>query len=157
DEQLTYEDLNKRSNQLAHFLRSLGAGPDMLIAICVERSVEMAIGLLAILKAGAAYLPLDPDYPENRLTFMLEDSAAQVLLTRGDLGRELSAYAARSVNLDLDWPRIAQEPTYNPATGVDTANLAYTIYTSGSTGKPKGAMNAHSGIVNRLLWMQETY
>jgi len=157
DQQLTYQELNIRANQLAHHLQSLGIGPDMLVGISVERSIEMVIGLLGILKAGGAYVPLDPTYPQERLAYMLEDSAVTVLLTQQRLVACLPQHSAHLVLLDADWEHIALAKLENPSTGVAPVHLAYTIYTSGSTGKPKGAMNTHQGICNRLLWMQQAY
>ena len=156
-QQLTYLELNIRANQLAHHLRALGIGPDMLVGIAVERSLEMVIGLLGILKAGGAYVPLAPGYPQERLAYMLEDSGVTVLLTQQRLVVCLPQHSAQLVLLDTDWGQIAQQPLENPSADVTAVNLAYTIYTSGSTGKPKGAMNTHQGICNRLLWMQQAY
>src|SRR5215212_5507323 len=157
EQQLTYAELNARANQLAHYLRSCGVGPDVLVGICADRSIEMVVGLYGILKAGGAYVPFDPQYPEERLQFMLEDAYAQVLLTQAHLVERLPETGAKVVCLDGDWAAIAAQPTNNPAPLTTEANLAYVIYTSGSTGKPKGAMNTHAGIVNRLLWMQHAY
>ncbi len=157
DRSLTYGELNARANQLAHYLRSLGVGPDTLVGICAERSPEMVIGLLGILKAGGAYVPLDPGYPPARLEFMLQDAHAPVLLTQSHLIDRLPRSQARLVRLDADWGAISHHGTANPTRAVSAENLAYVIYTSGSTGKPKGAQNTHRGISNRLLWMQQTY
>ncbi|MBD2520504.1 amino acid adenylation domain-containing protein, partial [Nostoc sp. FACHB-973] len=157
NQQLTYEQLNTRANQLAHYLRSLGVGADVLVGICVERSVEMVVGLLGILKAGGAYVPLDPEYPTERLGFMLEDAQLPVLLTQQHLVERLPEHQAQLVYLDTSWQFISQWNQENPITAVQGSNLAYVIYTSGSTGKPKGALNTHLGICNRLLWMQQTY
>ncbi|WP_392535134.1 non-ribosomal peptide synthase/polyketide synthase [Nostoc sp. C117] len=157
NQQLTYQQLNCRANELAHYLQSLGVGADVLVGICVERSIEMVVGLLGILKAGGAYLPLDPDYPQDRLSFMLEDAQVRVLLTQQQLKEKLPQHQAQVVCLDTDWELISQFSQENPITTVQASNLAYVIYTSGSTGKPKGAMNTHLGICNRLLWMQQAY
>ncbi|HLN60864.1 MAG TPA: amino acid adenylation domain-containing protein, partial [Symbiobacteriaceae bacterium] len=154
---LTYRELNQRANQLAHCLRRHGVGPDVLVGICVERSLEMVVGLLGVLKAGGAYVPLDPSYPHDRLAHMLSDSGVGLLLTQQHLLQRLPAHTARAICLDTDWAPIAQESDANPASGAGPENLAYMIYTSGSTGKPKGALNAHRGICNRLLWMQDEY
>jgi amino acid adenylation domain-containing protein len=156
-QQLTYRQLDQRANQLAHHLQNLGVGPDSLVGICVERSLEMVVGLLGILKAGGAYVPMDPEYPKDRLAFMLEDANVPVLLTVQLLAGLLPPHHAKVIRLDDDWPTIAGESTERVVTGVKAHNLAYMIYTSGSTGRPKGAMNTHVGIVNRLLWMQEAY
>ncbi|MEG4345416.1 amino acid adenylation domain-containing protein [Microcoleus sp. A003_D6] len=157
EEQLTYRELNARANQLAHYLQSLGVGPEVLVGICVERSTEMVIGLLGILKAGGAYVPIDPAYPQERLAFMLEDSRVSVLLTQAPLIEKLPQQSSRIVYLDFESEEIAPQSESNSHSSVTSANLAYAIYTSGSTGKPKGAMNTHQGICNRLLWMQDAY
>ncbi|WP_414584620.1 amino acid adenylation domain-containing protein [Scytonema sp. PCC 10023] len=151
NQQLTYEQLNCRANQLAHYLRSLGVGPDVLVGICVERSLSMVVGLLGILKAGGAYVPVDPEYPTERLSFMLEDAAVSVLLTQKHLVERLPQHKAQQVFLDSDWQLISQSPDNNPITGVQASNLAYVIYTSGSTGAPKGVEVVHRGV-NRLLF-----
>ncbi|AUB35489.1 Non-ribosomal peptide synthetase component F [Nostoc flagelliforme CCNUN1] len=157
DQQLTYRELNARANQLAHYLRTLGVKPEVLVAICVERSLEMVVGLLGILKAGGAYIPLDPDYPTERLSFMLSDAQVQVLLTQQRLVEKLPQHQAQVICLDTNWQVISQLSQENPISVVTSENLAYVIYTSGSTGTPKGAMNTHCGISNRLLWMQNNY
>ncbi|MEH1855162.1 MAG: amino acid adenylation domain-containing protein [Nostoc sp.] len=157
DEQLTYCELNKRANQLAHYLRTLGVESEVLVGICLERSLSMVIGLLAILKAGGAYVPLDPSYPQERKAFMLQDSQPKVLLTQQQLVESLPTHTAKVVCLDSNWEIISQHSQENPACDLSLDNLAYVIYTSGSTGQPKGAMNSHRGICNRLLWMQSTY
>jgi amino acid adenylation domain-containing protein len=156
-QQLTYRELNARANQLAHHLRKLGVGPDVLVGICAERSVEMVVGLLGIMKAGGAYVPLDPDYPLDRLAVMMEDARPPVLLTQEHLLRRLPEQRLPVLCLDRDWPIIARESAANPALVTTGKSLAYAIYTSGSTGKPKGVPNVHEGIVNRLLWMQDAY
>ena len=160
DQQLTYAELNVRANRLAHYLRSLGVGPDVLVAICAERSLEMVVGLLGILKAGGAYVPLDPAYPADRLAYMLADAAPKVLLTQERLKGILPQADAHVLALDSDWGRIAVEPDTSltpQSLGLMPHHLAYMIYTSGSTGQPKGAMNEHRGVVNRLNWMQKAY
>ena len=147
DEQLTYQELNQRANQLAHHLRNLDVGPEVLVGICVERSLEMVVGLLGILKAGGAYVPLDPNYPSERLAFMLEDSSVPVLLTQERLVEKLP-HSACVVCLDSDWEKFAVHSKENPSTPVKPKNLAYVIYTSGSTGKPKGVLIQHESLVN---------
>jgi amino acid adenylation domain-containing protein len=154
---LTYRELERRANQLAHHLRRWGVGPEVRVGLCAERSLEMVVGLLGILKAGGAYVPLDPTYPRERLTFMLEDARAPVLLTQEKWAATLPETAARVIRLDADAGEISQERSERPAVEVGPQHLAYVIYTSGSTGRPKGAMNAHRGVVNRLLWMQDAY
>jgi len=148
NEQLTYRELNRRANQLAHHLQKLGVEPEMLVGICVERSLEMVVGLLGILKAGGAYLPLDPSYPQERLAFMLEDAQVSVLLTQQKLLAGLPEYKAHRFCLDTDWELVAQESEEKPVSRVTTDNLAYTIYTSGSTGKPKGVLVIHQNLVH---------
>jgi amino acid adenylation domain-containing protein len=157
DQQLSYRELNARANQLAHTLQAAGVGPETLVALCLERSLEMVVGLLGVLKAGGAYLPLDPTYPRERLTFMLDDSRAPVVLTQARLVGQLPASQAQVMLLDQEWERIAQAPASNPHSQVEPQNLAYVIYTSGSTGKPKGTMIAHQGLVNYLSWAARAY
>ncbi|MEG3959019.1 amino acid adenylation domain-containing protein [Microcoleus sp. herbarium2] len=148
DEQLTYKELNKRANQLAHHLGNLGVGPEVLVGICVERSLEMIVGLLGVLKAGGAYVPLDPAYPSERLAFMLEDSQVAVLLTQARLVESIPKHQGHIVCLDTDWEIIERQSKDNPKCSFTPDNLAYVIYTSGSTGKPKGVLVAHSGVSN---------
>ena len=157
DQRLTYRELNEHANQLARQLQKSGVGPDTLVGICVERSLEMVIGLLGILKAGGAYVPLDSEYPKERLAFMLEDANVPLLLTQARLAGSIPAHKAKVIQLDEDWPIIAAESLANVRSPVQPHHLAYMIYTSGSTGRPKGALNTHRGICNRLLWMQDRY
>ncbi len=156
-EQLSYQELNAKANQLAHYLQDLGVGPETLVGICVERSLDMVIGLLAILKAGGAYVPVDPSYPQERLQFILQDAQISVLLTQASLLEKLPQQSAQIFCLDRDWPEVAPHSPLNLTTELTPENLAYVIYTSGSTGRPKGVMNRHGSICNRLLWMQEAY
>nr|QEO74622.1 Beta-ketoacyl synthase [uncultured bacterium] len=157
DERLTYGELNARANQLAHHLRALGVGADSLVGVMMERSPELVVALLGILKAGGAYLPLDPEYPRERLRFMLDDARPFVMLTEARLVEQVPQYAGRVVCLDAHDEEVARAATSNPPVNASADNLAYVIYTSGSTGKPKGAMNTHRAVVNRLLWMQDEY
>ena len=158
EQKLTYRELNARANQLAWKLKSLGVRPGVFVALCAERSLEMVIGLLGILKSGAAYVPLDPGYPRDRLAYMMKDAQAPVLLTQARLRAVLPEHQAQVLCLDSDWlEQMAAQPECNPEVPLDDADLAYVIYTSGSTGQPKGAMNTHAGIRNRLLWGQETF
>lgn len=161
NQQLSYQELNQRANQLAHYLRSLGVGPEVLVGICLERSLAMVVGLLAILKAGGAYVPLDPAYPEERLASMLDDAQVPVLLTNSTQfpllhsGRTLTQQQqvipkreTKVVCLDTDWEMISQQSQENPVNQATAENLAYVIYTSGSTGKPKGVKIEHRSLVN---------
>ena len=156
-QQLTYRQLNARANKLANYLQKLGVAPEVLVGICVERSLEMVIGLLGVLKAGGAYVPLDPSYPKERLSFMLSDSQALVLLTQQKLVAALPEHQAHVVYLDDCQELTASESKENLVSEVKPENLAYVIYTSGSTGKPKGTMIPHRGIVNYLSWCTKTY
>jgi len=146
DTHLSYRDLNSRANRLAHFLMGLGVGPETLVALYVERSPDLVIGLLGILKAGAAYLPLDTAYPPERLQFMLEDAQVPVLLSQSGLLESLPATTAALICLDSEWPRIAACSGDNPPRRATPDHLAYVIYTSGSTGKPKGCMVTHANV-----------
>ncbi|BAY78314.1 amino acid adenylation domain-containing protein [Nostoc linckia NIES-25] len=157
DEQLTYDELNCRANQLANYLQTLGVKSDTLVGICVERSIEMVVGLLGILKAGGAYVPLDPEYPSDRLSFMLEDAQVAVLLTQQRLLEKLPQHQAQVVCLDTDWQSISASSQENSITSVQADNLAYVIYTSGSTGRPKGVLIQHGAIANHCCIIQQTY
>ncbi len=150
---LTYGELDRRSNQLAHSLRSLGVGPDVLVGLGMERSPEMVIGLLGVLKAGGAYLPLDPSYPKERLAYMLEDSGARVLLTREDELEGLRSAALR-VRLLPDAMAIDLQPETPTAAAARPESLAYVIYTSGSTGRPKGVQIPHGAFASFLAAME---
>ncbi|WP_256584098.1 condensation domain-containing protein, partial [Pseudomonas sp. SDI] len=153
--ELSYAELNARANQLAHRLIEAGVGPDVLVGIAAERSLDMVVGLLGVLKAGGAYVPLDPEYPEERLAYMFEDSGIRLLLTQRHLLEALPIPASLATLL-LD-ESLDDYATHNPNVEVTGENLAYVIYTSGSTGKPKGAGNRHSALTNRLCWMQQAY
>ncbi|MDZ8084002.1 MAG: amino acid adenylation domain-containing protein [Nostoc sp. DedQUE12b] len=152
NQQLTYQQLNCRANQLAHYLQSLGVKADVLVGLCVERSLEMVVALLGILKAGGAYLPLDPEYPTERLSFMLEDAQVSVLLTQQPLLERLPEHQAHLACLDTDWQAISLSSQNNTITDVQANNLAYIIYTSGSTGKPKGVALNQLALCNLILW-----
>jgi len=160
DRQLSYAELNRRANQLAHHLNTLGIAPEQVVGLCFERSPEMVIALLAVLKAGAAYLPLDPQYPRERLRFMLEDAGARLLLTSARhraMVDELTSHTLPRIVVDSSTEVFDAEPAHNPASRVDFNNLAYIIYTSGSTGRPKGVMVTHLGLVNYLSWACDFY
>ncbi|WP_313053322.1 non-ribosomal peptide synthetase [Pseudomonas lopnurensis] len=155
---LTYAELNRRANRLAHYLRGVGVGPDVLVGIAMERSLELVVGLLAILKAGGAYVPLDPDYPQERLAYMLEDSGVRLLLTQQALqGRLPVPTEVQVLCLDAGEEWLEGYGEGDPQLETHPANLAYVIYTSGSTGRPKGAGNSQQALVNRLWWMQRVY
>ena len=148
--QLSYGELNRRANRLAHHLRTVGVGPEILVGVCVERSLEMVVGLLGVLKAGGAYVPLDPSYPQQRLAHMLSDSDAGVLLSQSHLIEHLSEHDAATICLDtFDWSdtRLSED---DPDSGTTSASLAYVIYTSGSTGEPKGVEITHGSLTNFL-------
>jgi non-ribosomal peptide synthetase component F len=183
EHRLTYRELNGRANQLAHYLRRQGVTAETRVGISVERSLDMLVGILGILKAGAAYVPLDPEYPRDRLSFMLEETQAPVLLTQQPLLGALPetphfdqsnpaiqnpksktcAEPGRSIQnrmvvcLDSDWHTIAQERDDNPLTVTVPEDLAYVIYTSGSTGRPKGVLTCHRGVVNYFSYLIQTY
>lgn len=157
DRQLTYAELNARANQLARFLKRFSVGPDSLVGLCVDRSPEMIVGILGILKAGAAYVPLDPTYPTERLSFMLHEANIFVLLTQSHLLDTLPQHSGPRLSLDADWDIIAKERKENPISRATPENLAYVIFTSGSTGQPKGVMIPHRGLVNYLSWCTEAY
>jgi aspartate racemase len=156
-EQLTYGELNRRANQLAHHLRALGVGPEVLVAICLERSLEAVIGLLGILKAGGAYVPLDPAYPKERLAFMLKDAQVPVLLTQERMVAGLAEHDAKVICLDSGWEIIARESGENPGSSTLPENLTYVIYTSGSTGQPKGVLVSHGSIADHCRNVQRYY
>ncbi len=153
---LSYGALNRRANQLAHYLRGLGVGPEALVGVCVERSAELVVGLLAVLKAGGAYVPLDPQYPDERLRFMLQDAAAPLLLTQRHLLPRLSAWASQALCLDADGAAWAEQPECDPLPLARAEHLAYVIYTSGSTGRPKGVEITHRSLLNLVFWAQQT-
>jgi amino acid adenylation domain-containing protein len=173
DEQLSYKELNIRSNQLAHYLKKLGVVPDILVGICVERSsktlpfavaslkekasLEMIIGVLGILKAGGAYLPLDPSLPQERLNFILEDAQVSVVLTQEKLLKHFEEFSKPIICIDKDWAAITQNSQENPTNCVTFENLAYVIYTSGTTGKPKGVLIEHRGLSNLVEAQIETF
>ncbi|NNF93561.1 MAG: amino acid adenylation domain-containing protein, partial [Altererythrobacter sp.] len=146
-QRLSYGELNARANQLAHYLRQRGVGPEVMVAISVERSVEMVVGILGIVKAGGAYVPLDAQYPGPRLSMMLEDTAAPVLLTQSSLRDRLPEFDGEVICLDTDWAQIARKRRTNPKVEVNASNLAYVMYTSGSTGRPKGTCVEQRSVV----------
>ncbi|HET7287503.1 MAG TPA: AMP-binding protein, partial [Pyrinomonadaceae bacterium] len=152
DAQMTFGELNQRANRLAHYLRRLGVGPEVMVGICVERSLDWVVALLAIWKAGGAYVALDPNYPAERLSYMLQDSSVPVLITQERLKQMLeSSTPAQLVTLDTDRERFAEESDLNPEPRAHAGNLAYVTYTSGSTGRPKAVMTTHGSLVNLVL------
>ena len=157
EKSLTYEQLNQKANQLAYYLQNLGVKTEDLVGICIERSVLMIIGLLGILKAGAAYIPLDPNYPSERLAYMLEDSAVSVLLTQENLVDTLPNYLGTIFCLDQDGKILDHHPQDNLLHPMTSENLAYVIYTSGSTGKPKGVLIQHQSLLNLVSWHQNAF
>ncbi|MBD6620396.1 amino acid adenylation domain-containing protein [Komarekiella sp. 'clone 1'] len=157
DEQFSYKELNIRSNQLAHYLKKLGVKTEVLVGLCVERSFDMVIGMLGILKVGGVYVPLDPSYPSERLNFMLKDAQVTVLLTHEQWLERLDKKNSKIICLDKDCEIIAQEIEDNLPSEVAAGNLAYVIYTSGSTGKPKGVQIEHRGLLNLVFWHQKAF
>lgn len=155
-EQLTYSELDERSNQLGSYLRKQGIREESLVPICLERSLEMIISIMGILKAGAAYVPVDPAYPPERITYILEDIQADILITKPNIANKLSVKKSIAL-IDVNDSIIKVEPKRKVKNKLTPASLIYVIYTSGSTGKPKGVMNEHTGLVNRLLWAQSKF
>ncbi|HYC28527.1 MAG TPA: condensation domain-containing protein, partial [Chitinophagaceae bacterium] len=145
--QITYHELNNRSNQLSHYLRKKGVKKESFVAICLERSLEMITGLLGILKAGGAYVPIDPEYPQERISYMLEDTGAKVVLSSAVCADRIAVKGTHIIELDTHWPLISDEPTDLPAIELKPSHLAYVIYTSGSTGRPKGVLIEHRNVV----------
>jgi amino acid adenylation domain-containing protein len=156
-ERLSYRELNDRANRLAHYLRRQGVRPEVLVGICAERSIELLVGILGILKAGAAYVPLDPAYPKDRLAVILEDAKAPILLTQHRLRELLPKDLPRVISLDTDWPDIANEPETNPTCNATSSNLAYVLFTSGSTGRPKGVALEHRSAATFVQWAREVF
>jgi len=154
---LSFRELQARSNQLAHHLQRLGAARGTRVALCVERALNMVVALLGILKTGAAYIPLDPSHPADRLQFMLEDAEATLLVTQSGVLKKLRFSDAKTITLDTDWQGIAGASADNLSTGVEPGDPAYVLYTSGSTGRPKGVKGTHRGAINRFQWMWERY
>lgn len=151
DQQLTYGELNRRANQLAHHLKKLGVGQEVLVGICMERSLQMVVGLLGILKAGGAYVPLDPAYPKERLAFMVEDTGIGVLLTQSRMVSALPVFPLKMLCLDTEWETIAGQDNQNMLVCSSADSLAYVMYTSGSTGTPKGVEVLHRGVVRLVI------
>ncbi len=154
---LTYQDLDQRANQIAHHLRTLGAGPEVVVGCCMERSPEMIVGLLGILKSGAAYLPLDPTYPPERLAFMVEDSESPVLLAHQPTRGRLPLQKTQVVSVDEDAEILGRHSSRTPDWKITGGDTAYVIYTSGSTGRPKGVQIAHRSLSNLCSWHREAF
>jgi len=157
DEQVTYAELNRRANQLAHALKTRGVEPGVLVGVGMERSIDMVVGLLGVLKAGGVYLPLDPAYPAERIAFMLEDAGAPILLTQAALADLAPAFKGQVLRLDTDRATIEREPTSNPVVNLSPDDPAYVIYTSGSTGQPKGVVISQESLTNHCRDMQRAY
>ncbi len=156
NEQLSYAELNQAANQVAHHLQRLGVKPEMMVGICIERSVEMVIGLLGILKAGGAYLPLDSTSPAARIAFLLEDASVNILLTQSSFVNNLPSDKVEIICLD-NRDKLSNELSTNPISQVQSKHLAYMIYTSGSTGKPKGVLIEHRGVVNTIIDINQRF
>jgi amino acid adenylation domain-containing protein len=154
---LSYTELDQRANQLAHHLIKMGVGPEVLVGICLNRSLDMVVALLGVLKSGGAYVPLDPSYPVKRLSFMLEDARIQVLVTETSLLGSLPMGMAQTISMDEDWRDISTNSATRVEGCIDNSNLAYVIYTSGSTGLPKGVGVTHEGMVNYVNWASQAY
>jgi amino acid adenylation domain-containing protein len=166
EQQLTYQQLYDKSRDLALYLQSQGVQPDSVVGLCVERSLDMMVGILGIVQAGAAYLPADPSYPDDRLAYMLQDSQAAIVLTQEKFKHKIASLLiqdAKLITLDKQWSEISKSVAALKAKRVELSqdvaprNLCYVIYTSGSTGKPKGVLTEHQALVNRIHWMQKSY
>ena len=157
EQQLTYGELNSRANQLAHYLQTLGVTPESLVGLCIERTLEMVVAVLAILKAGGAYVPLDISNPPARLAFILEDADVSILVTQSSLCSKLPAPIEQTICIDRDWHLIERQPQDNLNLDLDISNLAHIVYTSGSTGKPKGVMLSHGNLSHYAQSLQKTW
>ena len=157
DEQLTYAELNARANQLAHYLRGRGVDVGKLVGVYLEHAPEMVVAVLGVLKAGAAYVPVDPEHPQSRLRLMLQDAGVELVLTQERLQANLLDSGVETVCLDTHWEQISAESSENVSAPVIPQDLAYVIYTSGSTGTPKGIKIAHQALVNYVWWAREVY
>src|SRR5258708_5740128 len=166
EQRLTYRELHDKCSDLALYLQSLGVKPDTVVGLCLERSLEMMIGIMGTVEAGGAYLPLDPSYPDDRLAYMVENSRVDIVLTQEKLGSRMASLlpeGAKLIALDAEWPEIETRAAALKTKGVElqrdvqSGNACYVIYTSGSTGKPKGVLVEHGALVNRIHWMQKRY
>jgi non-ribosomal peptide synthetase component F len=151
DRRLTYRDLNTRANQLAHYLHKQGVGPEVPVGICMDRSLEMVVGLLGILKAGGVYVPLDTEYPKERLAFILRETGTSLLLTQQRVVSRLPELKPQCLCIDTDWELIDRESEETPRNEASPDNLAYIIYTSGSTGTPKGVAVTHRAVIRQFF------
>jgi amino acid adenylation domain-containing protein len=154
---LTYGELERHANRLAHHLRKLGVGPEVLVGLCLERSPQMVVAALAILKAGGAYIPLDPDYPAERLRFMLDDARASVLITPQEIGERIGSGRWKTLDTEKRALQILDYPQTVPEVSLSGSNLAYVIYTSGSTGRPKGVQITHQSLLNLVAWHERAF
>ena len=157
DEQITFHELNRRANKLAHYLTAAGVGAEVPVGLYMDRSPEMVVALMSVLKAGGAYLPLDPDHPASRLAGVIEEAGVELVLTRGHLSGRLAQLAVSEFCLDTDWQVISGQSEHDPCSETTTDQLAYVLYTSGSTGKPKGTLVTHGGLANYLKWCVDAY
>ena len=157
ERQISYSVLNERANQLAHHMRALGVGPEVLVAVCLERSLDLVIAIIAILKAGGSYVPLNPGDPAERIEFMLQDAQPLLLVTQKKFSDRHLSYANRTLLLDSDWQTISSAPVDDPQPSAAPENIAYVIYTSGSTGRPKGVLIEHRSLTNYMKWTMDTY
>jgi len=153
----TYSEINERSNQLAHYLKSKGVKPESLIPICLGRSIEMVVAMLGVLKSGGAYVPIDPEYPIDRIGYMLYDTGAEIVISTSLSRTKIKEEKHTIIELDIDWPLISLHPLSNLKVVSSSGHLAYLIYTSGSTGTPKGVMVEHKALVNLISWHIQTY
>jgi non-ribosomal peptide synthetase component F len=154
---LSYGELNRRANQLAHDLQRHGVGPESLVGVCLERSLDLVVAIVAVLKAGSGYVPMDVSLPQERLWYQLHDARVALILTHASLREHLGASQLPMLCLDRQWPRIAEEDAGPVHSGVQPQNLAYVIYTSGSTGRPKGTMLSHQSLYNLLYWHRQAF
>ena len=159
NEKLTYQQLEERSNQLAHYLINNGVAKEELIPICLNRSMEMIVGILGILKAGCAYVPIDPEYPRERIIYILKDTRSKIIITNEENNKLISSLAQEieTISIDSNWDAITKMPTSLPEVDLQPDNLAYIIYTSGSTGTPKGVMIEHHNVCDFIVGQTELY